>query len=80
MTRNQIEDLVTNEKEVAEEFKNYFKALLNNTISRPAEETYLQCNLGKTNDTKKNGIWQFYAQYLKRVAYLKQKITGGYFY
>lgn len=38
MIRNQIEYLVTNKKEVAEEFK----TILNNTIFRPTEEMRLQ--------------------------------------
>jgi hypothetical protein len=42
MIRNQIGDLLTNEKDIAEEFKNYYKVLLNKTASRPSNATYIQ--------------------------------------
>lgn len=41
MIRNQTGDLLTNEKKVAKEFKNYYKLLLNKIDSRPCDATYL---------------------------------------
>jgi len=35
-------DLLTNEKDIAEEFKNYYIMLLNKTASRPSDATYIQ--------------------------------------
>lgn len=43
MVRNQTGDLLTNEKDIAEEFKNYYKMLLNNkTASRPSTAAHIQ--------------------------------------
>jgi len=42
MVKNQIGDLLTNEKDIAEDFKNDYKMLLNKTASRPSNATYIQ--------------------------------------
>lgn len=42
MVRNQTGNLLTNEKDIAEEFKNYYKMLFNKTTSRPSDASYLQ--------------------------------------
>lgn len=42
MIKNQVGELVTNKREVAEEFKSYFDKLLNNTTIRTNEHTNMQ--------------------------------------
>jgi len=42
MARNETGDLLTNEKDIAEEFKNYYKMLLNKTASRPSNAAHIQ--------------------------------------
>lgn len=42
MIRNQTGDFLTNEKDIAEEFKNYYKTLLNKTAFTPSNATNIQ--------------------------------------
>lgn len=53
MIKNQTGELITNEKEVAEEFKVYFDKLLNNTATRINEHTNIPAHPRDRKSTRR---------------------------